>query len=112
MPYRTSDEWPTFFALEDPTCDVVPEGRPFPTALEPFLCNRYEITSFTEQARALGVAYIGLCCGNAPHYLRSMAESLGRMPPASKYSPDMSKHFAFGTDPSLDAETRALASNL
>ena len=30
-----------------------------------------------------------------------MAEAMGRRPPASRYSPDMSKHAYLGTDPSL-----------
>jgi hypothetical protein len=31
-----------------------------------------------------------------PHHIRSMAEALGRQPPSSAFSPDISKHFAFG----------------
>jgi betaine-homocysteine S-methyltransferase len=64
---------------------------------------------FAQEAYALGVRYLGVCCGNAPHYTRAVAEAIGRTPPASKYSPDMSKHFAFGTDPNLDAQTAEFA---
>ena len=32
--------------------------------------------------------------GNRASYTRSMAEALGRSPPASKYSPDMSQHIS------------------
>ena len=39
--------------------------------------------------------------GTAPYMIRHMAEALGRTTPASRYSPDLSYHFAFGTDPSL-----------
>jgi len=98
VPYRTNEEEPTFMALRDHVCPHhVPEGRPFPTALDPFLCNRYEIEDFTRQAHDLGVSYFGLCCGCQPHLLRSMAEGLDRRPAASKYSPDMSKHAWFGS---------------
>ena len=97
VPYRTRASTPTFQSLRDPDCDLIPEARPFPTALDPFTCNRYEIAEFTREARAIGVDYLGLCCGGAPHHLRAMAEALGRTPPASAYSPEMSKHAYFGT---------------
>jgi betaine-homocysteine S-methyltransferase len=109
VPYRTTERYPTFFTLLDNGGGPVPGGRPFPTALEPLLCNRYEVARFAEEAHALGVNYLGVCCGNAPYYTRAVAEALGRTPPASKYSPDMSKHFAFGTDPSLNKETLSLS---
>lgn len=112
VPYRTTSEHPTFFTFSDPGCDVIPDGRPFPTALEPFQCNRWEMAQFGREARELGVRYLGLCCGNGPHHTRALAEALGRRPEASRYSPDMSKHFAFGTDPSLDPQTLGLASEL
>ncbi len=102
VPYRTTEQHPTFFGLPDPGCDVVPDGRTFPLALEPLLCNRFEVEAFTREAHELGVGYLGLCCGAAPHFIRSMAETLGRTPPASRYAPDMSRHFAFGDDPSVD----------
>ena len=112
VPYRTTQEHPTFFTLPDDSGGEIPGGRPFPTALEPLLCNRYEVARFAQQAHALGARYIGVCCGNAPHYTRAVAEALGRTPPASVYSPDMSKHFAFGTDPSLNKQTLALSDQL
>lgn len=111
VPYRTTERHPTFFTLPDSGDGggSVPGGRPFPTALEPLLCNRYEVARFAQEAHALGVRYLGVCCGNAPHYTRAVAEALGRTPPASRYSPDMSKHFAFGTDPSLNQQTLSLS---
>jgi hypothetical protein len=69
--------------------------------LDPFYCNRYELAAFTREAWALGVSYFGLCCGAAPHHIRSIAEALDRTPPASRYSEDMSKHVFLGTDPTL-----------
>ncbi len=102
VPYRTTDEQPSFQSLRDDDPHAhLPEGRPFPTALDPFTCNRYEIADFTRQASELGVRYLGVCCGAAPHHIRAMAEALGRHPEASRYSEDMSKHAYFGTDPSL-----------
>jgi betaine-homocysteine S-methyltransferase len=101
VPYRTHPEEPSFQSLRDPAYENPPSGIPFPTALDPFTCNRYEIADFTREARDLGVGYFGVCCGGAPHHIRSMAEALGRTPPASRYSEDMSKHAFLGTDPTL-----------
>jgi betaine-homocysteine S-methyltransferase len=98
VPYRTTDEQPTFQSLRDPDCEVIPDGRPFPTALDPFTCNRYELEDFARRALALDVRYLGVCCGAGPHHIRAVAEAVGRTPPASRYSPDMSKHAFFGTD--------------
>ena len=104
VPYRTMPAEPTFLALTDPGCSVIPDGRAFPVALDPFLCNRYEIAEFGKTAYALGVRYLGVCCGAGPHHIRSLAEALGRRPAASRFSPDMSKHIVFGTDKRLQRE--------
>ena len=101
VPYRTTEEQPSFQSLRDPDYDRIPGGRPFPTALDPFICNRYEVADFARAADALGVRYLGLCCGAAPHHIRSMAEALGRTPPASRYSADMSKHAYLGSEATL-----------
>jgi hypothetical protein len=37
----------------------------------------------------------------APHHNRSMAGALGRTPPASRYSADMSRHAYLGSDPTV-----------
>jgi betaine-homocysteine S-methyltransferase len=107
VPYRTTPAEPTFQTLTDPGYDDIPGGRPFPTALDPFVCNRYEIAEFGKEALALGVRYLGVCCGAGPHHIRSLAEALGRRPPASRYSADMSKHIFFGSDRRLHEETLA-----
>jgi betaine-homocysteine S-methyltransferase len=112
VPYRTHAAEASFQSLTDPGCDCIPGERPFPTALDPFLCNRYEIAEFTKAARALGVDYFGVCCGGAPHHIRSMAEALGRTPPASRYTADMSKHAFLGSDERIKAEYRAYAPKL
>jgi methionine synthase I (cobalamin-dependent) len=113
VPYRTTHSHPTMQSLEDPrTADLVPGDRPFPTALDPFTCSRYEIAEFTRRAQEIGVDYLGVCCGAAPHHIRSMAEALGRTPPASRYTADLSKHYALGTDATLQDANRQFAERL
>jgi betaine-homocysteine S-methyltransferase len=112
VPYRTHDAETTFQSLRDPGYADPPGGRPFPTALDPLLCTRYEIADFTREAHDLGIRYLGVCCGAGPHHIRSMAEALGRTPPASRYSADMSKHAFLGTNEKLKDENRAYASEL
>jgi betaine-homocysteine S-methyltransferase len=85
---------------------------PFPTALDPFVCTRHEVADFGLRAQELGINYLGLCCGAGPHHVRSLAEALGRRPPASRYSADMSKHAYFGTDSTLKPENQDYASQL
>jgi len=101
VPYRTTLAEPTFQSLTDSHDASGPDGRPFPTALDPFLCSRYEIGHFGKEALAIGARYLGVCCGAGPHHIRSLAEALGRRPEASRYSPDMSKHILFGSDKRL-----------
>ncbi len=112
VPYRTTEEQPSFQSLRDPDCDVIPGERPFPTALDPFVCNRYELEEFARRAREIGVNYFGVCCGAGPHHIRSVAEGLGRTPPASRYSPDMSKHAFLGTDKRVKREYKEYAKKL
>jgi betaine-homocysteine S-methyltransferase len=90
VPYRTTEQMPTFVALER-------DGeRSFPVGLDPFVLTRFEMADFAVAARDLGVGYIGICCGGAPHHVRSMAEVLGRTVPASRYSPAMELHPVLG----------------
>jgi betaine-homocysteine S-methyltransferase len=112
VPYRTTEAEPSFQSLRDPDCDVIPGDRPFPAALDPFTCNRYELEDFARRAHALGVDYLGVCCGAGPHHIRAVAEGLGRTPPASRFSPDMSKHAFFGTDERVKDEYKAYADRL
>ena len=74
--------------------------------------NRYEIEEFTRDAQALGVNYLGVCCGASPHHIRSMAEALGRRPPGSKYSPDMSVHAFYGTSDKVPSGYKDFAKHL
>ena len=91
VPYKTGPEMPTFESLK--TDDGT---RVFPIALEPFLCTRFEMAAYAARAKALGVNYIGICCGGSPHYVRAMAEALGRTVPASRYSPAIELHPMIG----------------
>jgi betaine-homocysteine S-methyltransferase len=111
VPYRTSDGQPTFQSLRDPGYRL-PDDMPFPTALDPFTCSRYEIAEFAAAARRIGVDYLGVCCGAGPHHIRALAEALGRTPPASRYTADMSKHAFFGTEESLRRENQEYAKEL
>jgi methionine synthase I (cobalamin-dependent) len=95
VPYRTTTQQPSFMSLTDPCCE---NRRAFPVGLDPFLATRSEIFDFGREALALDVRYLGVCCGAGPHHIRALAESVGRHPPASRYSVDMSRHAFFGTD--------------
>ena len=93
VPYRTTSDEPTFVMLRHEN-----GKRGFPIGLDPFTCTRFEMADFAVAAKELGVGYIGICCGGAPHHVRSMAEALGREVPASRYSPDISLHPVLGDD--------------
>ena len=97
VPYRTSADQPSFQSLRDPHWHGAPGSRPFPVALDPFTCNRFEIAEFGREALDMGIRYLGVCCGAGPHHIRALAEAVGKQPPASRYSPDMSKHAFLGT---------------
>ncbi len=93
VPYKTNARYPTFESLRTDGGE-----QAFPLLLEPFLCNRFEMAAFARKAQTIGVNYIGICCGGAPHYVRAMAEALGRTVAASKYSPAMELHPVLGSD--------------
>lgn len=95
VPYRTNPEQPSFMSLTDPCCG---NARAFPVGLDPFMCTRAEIADFGREAYAAGIRYLGVCCGAGPHHIRALAEALGRHPPASRYTVDMSRHAWFGTN--------------
>ena len=93
VPYRTTEEYPTFFNLPDGGCSCHGSlETSFPTALDPLYHNRYELATWAKEANDIGVNYIGLCCG---------AEAVGIETLNSKYSPNMEKHFLFGEDKTL-----------
>ena len=97
VPYRTHRSEPSFQSLRDTHWHGDWGSRAFPTALDPFTCNRFEIADFGHAALALDIRYLGVCCGAGPHHIRALAEAVGKHPPASKYSADMSKHAFLGS---------------
>lgn len=102
VPYRTTEEHPTFFNLPDGGCSChLPTETTFPTALEPLSHNRYELAVWAKEAKDIGINYIGLCCGASPAMIRAVAEACDIETINSRYSPDMEKHFLFGKDDSL-----------
>lgn len=109
VPYRTTQAQPSFQALRDPARDG---AQAFPTSLDPFTCTRSELGEFATAALDLGVRYLGICCGAGPHHVRAVAEAAGKAPPASRYSPDMSKHSFLGSAPGITPSYREYAPNL
>jgi len=96
--FRTTIEHPTFFNLPDNngcTCHT-PHQTPFPTALDPMQCSRYEIGKFAKDAYDFGINYLGVCCGANPMLIRETAEAVGLKPLASKYRENMENHFMYG----------------
>jgi betaine-homocysteine S-methyltransferase len=67
--YRTSEAEPDFTS-----------GPDFPYALTPKTLARGEMARFAEDAREVGVRYIGSCCGSVAEHVRAMAKSLGKIP--------------------------------
>jgi betaine-homocysteine S-methyltransferase len=65
------------------------------------------MADFARRARDVGVDFIGICCGGAPHHVRAMAEALGRTVPASRYSPDLALHPVLGDSGGERAEKYA-----
>jgi betaine-homocysteine S-methyltransferase len=94
VPFRTTPASPAFEGLTGPGGQ-----RLFPLQLESAALTRFEMADFARAAADLGVSYIGVCCGGAPHYVRAMAEALGRQAPASRYSPAMELHPVLGEQP-------------
>lgn len=99
VPYHTTPKRPFQF-LE------YKGEKAFPVLLDRLLCTRDEMADFAREAQKIGVNYIGICCGGAPHHVRSMAEALGRTVPASRYSPDLSQHSILGSDKVVKAHEK------
>lgn len=109
IPYRTTKEEPTFFNLSDKDARVPsPHGRTFPTALDPLYANRYEIGAFAKEAFDIGVHYLGVCCGASPMLIREVAESVGLVTEASRFSERMENHFMYGDKERLPEHIVAL----
>ena len=101
VPYRTTEKQPYFQKLQE-------KGETscaFPVALDPFLHTRFEMADFAIKAKDMGINYIGICCGGAPHHVRAMAEALGRKTPSSRYSHDVCmQNVSFNGKPICDVD--------
>lgn len=93
--YRTTEKEPQMQSL------TINGKRAFYEELDAFCCARSDWADFAKACKEIGVQYVGICCGNSSRYFRKMAETLGRTPAASRYTPDMSRHFVYGTDARL-----------
>ncbi len=83
---RTPDEKPDFTSLPQ-----------FPFELETLTVSRKEMAAYAKEAAAIGVNYIGACCGTIPVHIREMARALGKRPPQDRawrvdYSKPMSAY--------------------
>lgn len=93
VPYHTTKQVPAFQFLKRREGDSA-----YTLGLDQHYIDRQEAADFARVAQKIGVDFIGLCCGAGPHHVRAMAEALGRRPPASRYSPDLSQHGLLGND--------------
>ena len=81
--FRTTKEAPVFFSFTDSAC---PANNPvYPRGMQPFSASPVEIQQFTKRCMELGLKYLGICCGNSGELTRTMAEAMGKKPPASRY---------------------------
>ena len=112
VPYRTTEQNPGFLNQIDEGCDCIPGGNAFPVALDNLYCNRFEMAEFAKECVREKINFIGICCGAEPHHVREMAVALGRKPISYKYRPDMSKHYAHGTDKTLKKHNTDAAKTL
>jgi betaine-homocysteine S-methyltransferase len=79
--YRTTPEKPDVTSLEA-----------FPFELDPLQHSRREMARWAQQARDLGIDYIGSCCGSVAIHVREMARALGKLPQENrKWNVDYSK---------------------
>jgi len=94
VPYRTTEKEKTFQTLTDP----VSGENCYPLDLACVQCSRTEIRQFAEDAKEVGVQYIGLCCGSSSNYLRELALAFGRQPPSAAYAPKLDFSYLYNKD--------------
>lgn len=70
---------PVAYRTPEHSCDftALPE---FPHGLETLQLSRAEMADYAERARALGIDFIGSCCGSVASHVRAMARALGKRP--------------------------------
>ena len=78
--YRTPRDIPDFTATEA-----------FPYELETRVLSRRAMGFYAAEAKAIGVNYIGSCCGSAPIHVREMARALGKAAPDRSWRVDYTR---------------------
>jgi len=70
-----------------PTAIRTPDNKPdftslpqFPFELETLTLSRREMAQYAREAAAMGINFIGSCCGSIPIHVREMARALGKRP--------------------------------
>jgi betaine-homocysteine S-methyltransferase len=88
---------PGFVACQ-PTAYRTPPGiadftatKEFPYETETLVLPRRAMGAFAAEAKALGVQYIGSCCGSMAVHVREMARALGKAPPDRSWRVDYTK---------------------
>ena len=80
--------------------------------LAPLLCTRKEIRAFAQEARKLGVQYIGLCCGNSSNLIREIASAYERKPPAMDFAPTLENSFVVGDISQLPERAKKIRTHM
>ena len=96
LPHAASDE-PSFQSLRDAHWHYDEGDPPVPRRARSVHMQPLRDRRVRPAGAGLGIRYLGVCCGAGPHHIRALAEAVGKRPPASKYSPDMSKHAFLGS---------------
>lgn len=91
--YQCTHEKPTMQELSEP-------GKIY-SDLDCYTSTRYNFETFGVECKRLGIQYVGTCCGAASHHVRALAMTMGKTPEAGAFVPDLSKHFVFGTEETL-----------
>lgn len=78
--YRTPPDTPDFTATKE-----------FPYETETLVLSRTVMGAYAAEAKALGINYIGSCCGSMPVHVREMARALGKAPPDRAWRVDYGK---------------------
>ncbi|HEX9636757.1 MAG TPA: homocysteine S-methyltransferase family protein [Acidobacteriota bacterium] len=71
--YATPADQPDFTSLEA-----------FPHDLEPLQLSRSAMGEYARQAQAMGIQFIGSCCGSVASHVREMARALGKRPESER----------------------------
>ena len=56
----------------------------FPVGLDPLQLTRAEMADYAVKAKAMGIEFIGSCCGSVACHVKAMAKALGKLPPGER----------------------------